>query len=72
MATILEPAGETLEDRISRLLVGAVDMHCHSGPSVMARDVNHVEAMEEAEAKREKDKLDYYDQGRSSSHAAVE
>jgi len=50
MATILEPAGEALEERISRLLVGAVDMHCHSGPSVMARDVNHVEAMEEASA----------------------
>jgi len=41
---------QALEDRISRLLVGAVDMHCHSGPSVMARDVNHIEAMQEASA----------------------
>lgn len=41
---------ETLEDRISRLLVGAVDLHCHSGPSVMARDLNHIEAMQEAAA----------------------
>jgi hypothetical protein len=37
-----------LEDRISRLLVGAVDMHCHSGPSVMPRDLSHIEAMQEA------------------------
>ncbi len=52
MATALTPdsTGEALEDRISRLLVGAVDLHCHSGPSVMARDLNHVEAMEEAAA----------------------
>jgi len=41
-------ADETLEDRVSRLLVGAVDLHCHSGPSVMARDLNHIEAMQEA------------------------
>lgn len=38
------------EERISRLLVGAVDLHCHSGPSVMARDLNHIEAMQEAAA----------------------
>jgi hypothetical protein len=41
---------EALEERISRLLVGAVDLHCHSGPSVMARDLNHIEAMQEAAA----------------------
>jgi hypothetical protein len=39
-----------LEDRISRLLVGAVDLHCHSGPSVMPRDLSHIEAMQEAAA----------------------
>jgi hypothetical protein len=38
----------TKEERIKRLLVGAVDSHCHSGPSVMPRDFNHVEAMMEA------------------------
>jgi hypothetical protein len=27
-----------------------VDLHCHSGPSVMARDLNHIEAMQEAAA----------------------
>ena len=43
-----EPA--SLEKRIDKLLVGAVDLHCHSGPSVMARDINHVEAMEEVAA----------------------
>lgn len=41
---------EALEQRISRLLVGAVDLHCHSGPSVMPRDLNHIEAMQEAAA----------------------
>jgi hypothetical protein len=52
MATILKPknSGETLEDRVSRLLVGAVDLHCHSGPSVMPRDLNHIEALQEAAA----------------------
>src|SRR5581483_12184769 len=52
MAANLQPniADPTLEDRISRLLVGAVDLHCHSGPSVMPRDSNHIEAMQEAAA----------------------
>src|SRR3569833_548564 len=52
MAANLQPktGDDALEDRISRLLVGAVDMHCHSGPSVMARDLNHIEAMQEAAA----------------------
>ena len=52
MAASLTPAthDEALEERISRLLVGAVDLHCHSGPSVMARDLNHIEAMQEAAA----------------------
>ena len=52
MAANLKPetTDEALEDRISRVLVGAVDMHCHSGPSVMPRDINHIEAMQEAAA----------------------
>jgi hypothetical protein len=37
-----------LEERVSRILRGAVDLHCHSGPSCMARDLNHVEALQEA------------------------
>jgi len=44
-ATTTEPE---LEERISALLVGAVDLHCHSGPSVMPRSLNHVEALQEA------------------------
>jgi hypothetical protein len=36
------------EEAIARLLVGAVDLHCHSGPSVMPRDLDHVEALREA------------------------
>ncbi len=43
----LDPA---LEQRIDDLLKGAVDMHCHSGPSVMPRRLDHIEAMEEAGA----------------------
>lgn len=31
-----------------RLLEGAVDLHCHSGPSVMPRYFDHCDAMEEA------------------------
>lgn len=52
MAANLKPEANdpALEDRISRLLVGAVDMHCHSGPSVMPRDISHIEAMQEAAA----------------------
>src|SRR3569833_1710070 len=49
MAAILT-SEDALEERISRLLVGAVDMHCHSGPSVMPRDLSHIEAMQEAAA----------------------
>lgn len=39
---------QALEARIDALLVGAIDMHCHSGPSVMPRMVDHIEALEEA------------------------
>lgn len=36
------------EDRITSLLVGAIDLHCHSGPSVMPRELDHVEALQDA------------------------
>src|SRR5690606_20996223 len=36
--------------RVEALLVGAIDMHCHSGPSVMPRQIDHIEALEEASA----------------------
>jgi hypothetical protein len=34
--------------RVERLMVGAIDLHCHSGPSVMPRYFDHYEAMQEA------------------------
>ncbi|WP_439597580.1 DUF6282 family protein [Falsiroseomonas sp.] len=36
--------------RIDRLMQGAIDLHCHSGPSVMARALNHEQALEQAAA----------------------
>ena len=33
------------KDDIDRLLVGAVDLHCHSGPAAMPRILDHHEAM---------------------------
>ena len=35
---------------VAELLVGAVDLHCHSGPAVFPRLLNHYEAMTEAAA----------------------
>ncbi len=36
------------EERVTSLLVGAIDLHCHSGPSVMPRSLDHIEALHEA------------------------
>ena len=41
-------ADPALEARVDALLKGAIDMHCHSGPSVMPRRLDHIEALEEA------------------------
>jgi hypothetical protein len=38
------------ESAVERLLVGAIDLHCHSGPSIMPRKMNHAEAIRQAEA----------------------
>jgi hypothetical protein len=38
------------EERITSLLVGAIDLHCHSGPSIMPRSLDHIEALHEAAA----------------------
>ncbi len=35
-------------DTVTRLLRGAVDLHCHSGPSVMPRALDHLEAVQDA------------------------
>src|SRR3954469_12788502 len=42
------PLSKADADRVNRLLVGAVDLHCHSGPSVMPRRIDHIEALKEA------------------------
>jgi hypothetical protein len=37
-------------EQVDRILEGAIDMHCHPGPSVMPRNINHIEAMLDAAA----------------------
>lgn len=37
-------------DSIAKVLDGAVDLHCHSGPSPMPRRITHVEAAHQAQA----------------------
>lgn len=43
-------AHTAVEDRIEALLIGAIDLHCHSGPSVMPRMIDHIDALKEASA----------------------
>ena len=38
------------DERVEALLTGAVDLHCHSGPAVMPRILDHHDQMLEAEA----------------------
>lgn len=40
------------KDDVDKLLVGAVDLHCHSGPAAMPRILDHHEAMMECAAAR--------------------
>jgi len=49
-ATIDTPVKTTpeIEKRVEALLKGAIDIHCHSGPSVMPRCLDHIDALEEA------------------------
>jgi len=39
---------KTAEERIDALLVGAIDPHVHSGPSIAMRGVDHLELVQEA------------------------
>ncbi len=39
---------KTAEERIDALLVGAIDPHVHSGPSIAVRGVDHLELVQEA------------------------
>ncbi|MGE0653271.1 MAG: DUF6282 family protein [Alphaproteobacteria bacterium] len=44
--------GGDREAEIADLLVGAVDLHCHSGPAAFPRLLDHYEAMQDASAAR--------------------
>jgi hypothetical protein len=51
MSTVLAPASTKIPpETIDRLMRGAIDLHCHSGPSVMPRYCDHYEALHEASA----------------------
>lgn len=47
-AIVNSPISEERKAHIDDLMRGAIDLHCHSGPSVMPRYCDHVEAMREA------------------------
>ncbi|MGZ3410554.1 MAG: DUF6282 family protein [Xanthobacteraceae bacterium] len=47
---VIEPYPDVPKEVIDRLMRGAIDLHCHSGPSVMPRALNHVDAIREAQA----------------------
>src|ERR1700704_3861053 len=40
----------SLSEQVAGLMVGAVDLHCHSGPAAMPRMLDHHEAMLDAAA----------------------
>ena len=42
-------ATDTIESRIDRILVGAIDPHVHSGPSMAPRAIDHLELAREYE-----------------------
>ena len=41
-------ASKITPEVVDRIMQGAIDLHCHSGPSVMPRYFDHYEAMQEA------------------------
>ena len=41
---------EAIERRIDKLLVGAIDPHVHSGPSIAPRAIDHLELLQQASA----------------------
>jgi uncharacterized protein DUF6282 len=58
-------------DQVTDLLVGAIDLHCHSGPAVMPRILDHHDALMDAAAARFKAVIykDHYYPG--MAHAAI-
>jgi hypothetical protein len=47
MADTIERTPATDEKLVADILRGAIDLHCHSGPSVMPRRLDHIEAIEQ-------------------------
>src|ERR687893_2396954 len=39
---------QTVDERVDDLLIGAIDPHVHSGPSIAARSLDHLELAREA------------------------
>jgi hypothetical protein len=44
-SAVAEPVHDTRADQVNALLIGAVDLHCHSGPAAMPRVLDHHDAM---------------------------
>lgn len=45
MPVATDPARDSRASEVNELLVGAVDLHCHSGPAAMPRVLDHHDAM---------------------------
>jgi hypothetical protein len=50
MPSPTEEASASWADQVKELLVGAVDLHCHSGPAAMPRILDHHDALMDAAA----------------------
>src|SRR5580658_8338465 len=50
MDAVTDVTDKTLAEEVSGLMVGAADLHCHSGPAAMPRMLDHHEAMLDAAA----------------------
>jgi hypothetical protein len=44
-SVVAQSVGDSRANEVAALLVGAVDLHCHSGPAAMPRVLDHHEAM---------------------------
>ena len=45
-----QPKSAVDEKLVDELLRGSIDLHIHTGPSVMKRKIDHLQEIEEAEA----------------------
>jgi hypothetical protein len=48
--TTMSPEADPRDEEVKKLLVGAVDLHCHSGPAAMPRILDHHDALMDAAA----------------------